>query len=448
MEQLLSKDVTEYLKIRKRVNYNKFCKTFSFKPHSTQQTIIDTFQKNMFNYMTLVCGRRWGKTEVISLVGSGEMLIPFSNVLIVTPVFANAKAIFEKIERRLLKQNIPIKTKDMKALTFETAYNSKIVVVTPKSIDSALGFMYSLVIFDEAQSIPNLIDIFENYLEPAMADYGVDEETNFYNAKAVFIGTSRDESNDLFKLTLRARSKKYRGYVHFTMKTEDNPYIPKEFIDSKREELDPITFGREYCGIWSKLNNSLVYYSFDMDKNVIPHREALKRVKDCPLHIAGMDMGYSDNFSTLWAGIEPFTGKIIITTEYRQNKTPLELHHSNMVEKEKQQNIKNIYRFGDPSAPQVMADLSFSYNYNVIPAINDIEEGIQLVNKKFYHGDILVSEECVDLIEELTNMVWKNATEKTVARTATLKHFDLALASLRYMIMSWEIQSGMEIKIV
>ena len=232
------------------------------------------------------------------------------------------------------------------------------------------------------------------------------------------------------------------------MKTEDNPYIPKSFLATKRRELDPITFGREYEGIWSKLNNSLVYYSFDSVKNVISKKEADTRLAGKGIVIAGIDMGYSDNFACLWAGVEPLTGKIIITTEYRQNKTPIEIHHKNLVEHEKNLTYGKILRFGDPSAPQVMSDLSYTYKYNIIPAINDIDEGIQLCNQKFYRGDILVSEECSDLIEELTNMVWKDATEKTVARTASLLHFDLALASLRYMIMTWAVQSNMQISVV
>jgi|GEM_PF-5733832 len=446
--QIVPDEIRAYQKVKKKLDYMSVCGLVNFQPHDKQMLIIKDFQQSRFNVMTLVCGRRFGKSMIISMVAVAELLLPFSSVLLVTPTFSSAKNMFEQIERRILMMGIPIKSRDSKALTFVTDHESKIVVATPKSIQNALGFRYSLVIFDESQDIPNLINIFENYLQPAMADFGIDEETGYNFAKAVFIGTARDKSNDLYKLQIRANDKRYKGYIHHTLKTCDNPYIPISYLEQKKSELDPITYQREYEGIWSDMADNLVYYAFSREKNVIPHSEAVAKFSSESLFIVGLDVGFTDNTSFLLMGIEPLTGNIIVLDEYAKDSLPLAVHYEGFYQLEQQYSVQKVFRYIDPSAVQAMSDLMYQFNYATYPALNSIADGIQKVNSLFHHSKLLISDNCVQLIEELENMVWQNEKTKTVKRSQHLKHYDLALAALRYAVFTWEMQKDLNIVVI
>jgi hypothetical protein len=443
MEHKLAPDVEVYLKVKKKLfsNKEKIFEITKFSPHPKQELILDTFFDGLFSIMTITCGRRFGKTYAISEAGTAELLVPNASILIITPTFSNAKTLFENIERSILNLGIKITSRDSKALTFTLENRATIFVVTPKSIANALGRKFSLVIVDEGQDIDDLVDLFENYIQPAMADFGTDE-LGYNNAKAIFIGTARDESNDLYELITRANSPKYFGYVNYTFPTSDNPYIPKAYLAAKKRELDPITYGREYEGKWSKADGELIYYTFDEDKNVVPHN-SIKYNKDS-LFIAALDVGFTDNTGYLVAYVEPLTGHVYIVGEYKDNEAPLSYHQKNIKELDKQFG-KIRDRFIDPAAAQVANDLSVDYGIYTTPAYNKIDEGIKYVNQAFYRGELLISDKCVDLIAEIKNLYWANPKTKTVKKTKKFKHFDLSLSTMRYLYATWKIQSNSEI---
>ena len=446
---MIPKEIATYKSFKKRLNYNKLMTLLDFHPHEKQVEIINTIKDGNFEVMTITCGRRFGKTFVISFVATAELTCPYSSVLLMTPTFSNASVMYLAIEKNLKKLGIAIVAKDSKQLTFETELNSKIFVVTPKSVSNALGKQFSFVVFDEGQDIPNIISLWENYLEPAQADYGVDEK-GYKISKTVFIATARDKNNEMYQLVQRASgkgsNKKYKGkYINFTYPTSMNPYIPKAFLENKKATLDPVTFGREYEGIWSDSNEELVYYAFN-EKNIIELKD-LKKKNFNPnnVYIAGIDVGYSDNTAYLLAVVEPFTGNIYVLEEYAESSKPLPVHYESFVAIEnKYGNPVNIYRYGDPSASQTFSDLAYQYNYIINPANNSIDEGVKTINSLFYSNKLIISEKCEKLIEEIENMKWK-ANSKDVERSKKYGHFDLAFGALRYMVLTWTLSSTINI---
>jgi hypothetical protein len=437
----LAPDVKIYLEVKKKLNKDKIYEVTQFQPHPKQELILDTFFEGKFSVMTITCGRRFGKTYAISEAASAELLVPNASILLITPTFSNAKTMFENIERTILSMGIKIVSRDSKALTFTLENRATIFVVTPKSVANALGRKFSLVIVDEGQDIEDLVDLFENYIQPAMADFGSDDD-GYSNAKAIFIGTARDEANDLYELISRSKTEKYFGYVNFTFPTSDNPYIPQAFLDQKKRELDPVTYGREYEGKWSKADGELIYYAFDYDKNVVPHSD-IKYNRDS-FFIAALDVGFTDNTGYLVGYVEPLTGYVYIVAEYKESEAPLS-YHQKQIKRIDNEFGKITNRYIDPSAAQVANDLAVDYHIYTTPAYNKIDEGIKYVNQAFYQGKLFISDKCVGLIEEIRHLYWQNAKTKTVKKSKHFKHFDLSLSTLRYLVATWRIQSGMEI---
>jgi hypothetical protein len=440
------KDIELYLKVKKKLDPFKVCSILGVEPHPTQAEVLEIISEGNFNVLSLVNSRRWGKSFIVSKIAVTDLLAPNSSVLVVAPVFQNAKAIFDAVYQDILKLKIEIVKKDTKGLSLQLSNGSKIMVVSSKNFEAALGQRFSLVIFEESQSIDNLISIWEDYLMPAQADFGVDEN-GYMNSKTIFIGTARDKSNDFYEIFMRAKKPdKYKGYISKTYTIYDNPYISESFIESRKKELDEVTFNREFMGIWSDLSDELVYYSFREDKNVIPHSQAIKRILPENQFLVGIDAGYSDSTAFLIAGVEPLTGTIIVLGEYEKNKLPLESHVNSFKALEEEFGpTRTPLRWCDPSAPQFMLELAYQFNYVTAPAYNKIEEGVQYVNQRFHQGKLLISDRCQELIEQIQFLVWQNPVTKTVKRDEKHKHFDLALAALRYMVASWDVQGKQEI---
>jgi len=445
IEQLLPDDVIQYQKFKKRLNYNKIIPMVGFKPHSKQKEIIDVIQEGNFEVMSLTCGRRFGKTFVISFIGGAELAVPYASVLLMTPTFSNASVMYNEIEKYVKKIGIKIVKKDTKTLTFETELGSTIFVVTPKSVSNALGRKFSLVVFDESQDIPDIVGLWENYIQPAQADYGNDEETGMAVSKTIFIGTARDEENEMYTIIKRSKQKKYKDkYINFTYPTAANPYIPKSFLENKKRVLDPVTFGREYEGKWSKSNKEVVYYSFDRNKHVLPHKEIISKINSNGTFICGIDVGYRDNTAYLIAYVEPFTGIIYVLAEYKESNQSSGYHIEQFKNIESKFTHNEPIRYCDPSAAQLIEDWIVDYNFVVQAGYNAVNDGVKIINGKFYHNKLFISDNCEELVDQIEEMRWKD-DKNDVARTKKYKHYDLAFASFRYLIASWEKANSFEI---
>jgi len=444
-KQLLPDDVIQYQKFKKRLRYKNIIPMVGFKPHNKQKEIIETIQTGHFEVMSLTCGRRFGKTFVISFIGGAELAVPYASMLLMTPTFSNASVMYQEIEKYVNKIGIKIVRKDTKTLTFETELGSTIFVVTPKSVSNALGRKFSLVVFDESQDIPDVVNLWENYIQPAQADYGNDEETGMSVSKTIFIGTARDEENDMYTIIKRSRQKKYREkYINFTYPTSSNPYIPKSYLNNKKATLDPVTFGREYEGKWSKSSKEIIYYSFDRDKHVKSKEWILNKINPDGTFICGIDVGYRDNTAYLIAYVEPFTGIIYVLDEYKESNKSSGEHIKNFREKEAKYVNNTPLRYCDPSAAQLIADWITDYDYLVQAGYNAVNEGVKFVNGKFSHDKLFISEECEELIEQIEEMRWKDNTNDVV-RTKKRSHYDLGFAAFRYLIASWELSNTFEI---
>ena len=449
---MVTEEVRVYQSVVDRFDYAEATKLLKFSPHEKQEEVLSTIASREFDVLTLACGRRFGKSELMASIASSELLIPHSQVLLVAPTFTNAKAIYDKVELAILKLGLKITSKDIKLLTFTLEFGQRIVCATPKSISNVLGFKYSLVVFDESQDVTGLMDLWENKIGPAQSDYGV-QTNGFMYSKTMFIGTVRDFDNDFyipFERGDKTSSAKRDGYVSFNFPTSANPYIPKAYLEKKKAELPIKIFEMEHEGKWQQLKGDLVYYAFK-ESSILPYEETISRLLQHPnnLFLVGLDFGYSDNTGWLLGIVEKFTGNIYIISEYKAEQLSLKDHAINFKQQEQQNRVgTNILRWGDPSAAQQIHDLASTHSYYIFPAINDIDSGVITVNSYFHQEKLFILSNCVNLISEVKNMVWKNPKTKEVQRTKRFKHFDLALSSLRYLVFSWDKQKEMNIIVV
>jgi len=445
---MINDEIKTYLEVRSKIDLYKVCKLLGFTPHKGQEEYFNIINKGNFSVLTANMGRRFGKTVSISRVASTELLAPNASVLIVAPSHTNAKVIFNEIFKDTSTLGIKLSTKDIKGLTLSFANNSRVQVITSKNYDSARGYHFSLVIYEEYTYIDNLAMIMEEVIGPAQADYGF--KNGFANSKTILIGTATGKGTEAYKIFRKGlKDSPYYipGHISLTFPTSVNPFISPDYIENMKSKLDPVSFQREYLCQWTETDEELVYYAFKRSRNVISAVEAESYINPDTQYYVAIDVGFADNTGFLLALIQPFTGRIIIIDEYKNSEVPLSSHAAAFKEKESLYGVKNVTRVADPSAAQVIADLAADYDYVVGPALNAVEAGIQAVNNKFHHKELLISDKCVNTIQEIENMYWKNAATKTVKRDKKFKHFDLALSTLRYLVYTHDIVTSQSIKL-
>jgi len=160
----------------KKIKDEKLQKKIGFKPLPWQKEVLKCDNKEML----LCCGRRSGKTFLVSYMGFKQLLYPNQVVWIVAPNYLLTEIVFNNIVKwtaKLFNSNeYKVVNKPTKKLTLQNGS-----VLECKSVEAAagmLGHSTDLIIVDEAARVPS--EIWTQYLEPTTQDR---------NGKVVFIST-------------------------------------------------------------------------------------------------------------------------------------------------------------------------------------------------------------------------------------------------------------------
>ena len=64
-------------------------------------------------------------------------------------------------------------------------------------------------------------------------------------------------------------------HVYYS-RTEDNPFLPKSYIDQLKRDLDPKMAKRMLYGEWIEINQEVVYYAYEKEKNFVDQSYIVK----------------------------------------------------------------------------------------------------------------------------------------------------------------------------
>jgi hypothetical protein len=191
-------------------------------PHINQKKILECDKR----FIVVMCGRRFGKSELSQLMGIKEA-ITGGQVAYITPTYKLAKTFFEK-----LTVAIPFKN-NISNLKIYCPNNGSIEFFTGERLDNLRGRKFNLVIIDEAAFIPDLESGWQNSIRPTLTDY---------QGKAVFLSTPRGK-NFFYSMFMKQGENDWQS---FKFSTYDNPYINTREIDEARLQLPEVVFEQEY----------------------------------------------------------------------------------------------------------------------------------------------------------------------------------------------------------
>jgi len=439
---LVNKEIALYQQVSNKISLSKVWDLVEMTPHSGQKPIVDDFDNDPSANAFVVClGRRSGKSASTAIIVVRELLIPYSNTILLTPSYKNSKILFKEVLKYVKQLDLPIAEVNKGAFTITLENGAQFGSFTQSNVSSALGSRCSLLVVDETQSVQGVLDILNQELGPMLLDYGVRDNGTLY-AKMVFLGTPRGKNTEYHTLFERAIDPKYsKNWRAYQSPSTCNPLLPKAYLEEQKEILPDLTYRQEILAEWVSTGSG-VFYAFDQELNVYdPDELDLSSAH----YISGYDWGLSDSTAMISAYITT-AGDYYVAEAYMQNMLPTKKHLENFKAQDAKFKSRNIGRYGDPSAAQVMLDLSSTYDYYISKASNKVASGLQCINDLFApqgfnkKPKLYINKNLYELISQISNVEYKNGSGTTGGSGDLFKppadkshHWDL-IAALRYCI--------------
>lgn len=213
----------------------------------------------------------------------------------------------------------------------------------------------------------------------------------------------------------------------------DNPFLPQEYVDNLCKEYEgTVYYGRYIKGEWT-LAEGLIYPMYTDTIAKAPEGEP-------DAYVLSIDYGTQNAFSAgLWAKHGSVwyrereyyysgrdTGVQKTDEEYAQDLDKF-IADIRIVER-----LKTII---DPSAASFITLLKKRGKYHVLPAKNDVADGIRETATAMKKGLIKISPECTNWKKEVQGYVW----DDTAADDRPVKVADHAMDDTRYFVKTMKI---------
>ncbi len=413
--------------------------------------------KSDARYKVVCAGRRWGKSVLARMWLLKLAAEERGTYWIVSPTYAMAKDIHWKqgLIEELPKQIIEKTNKAELEVTLTNG--SRIALKSAEHPDRLRGVKLNGLVIDEIASVRNWDWLWEEVLGPTLTDYA---------APAMFISTPKG-FNHFHELFLKGKenSKSYNdNYQSFRFTSYDNPHIPTDELDDKREEIDEDTFMQEYMAEF-RTYTGLVYKNF---------RRNLHVVKPFPipenwLVYRGMDFGSNNPTVCLWVAVDRDKNLWIFDEHYETEET-IDYHAG--VINARSKHLKVSATYGDPTGQQWLREFSkrgvhitkanketgTTRGKWILFGINKIKELLKPKPGHFVDGQmdeevdampqIFVFNSCTNTIKEFESYRWK---EKSTGADQDLNEPDMpekandhAMDALRYIVVSYKSTTSTE----
>lgn len=433
---VVNEEIKTYQEVSKKVSLQKVWDLLKATPHAGQKPIVDTFDNDdSVNCYVVVLGRRSGKSYSTAMIVLRELLIPYSNTILLTPSYKNSDVLFKETLKHIMSLGLPIKSMNKNAFTIELENGAKFSSVTQTNYESSLGSRLSLLVVDESASVQGLKSIYEEILGPMLLDYGTRENGTLY-AKVVMIGTPKGVGTELHSFYLKELSQP--NWKSFHSPSYCNPLLPVAYLDQQKELLPDWVYKQEILAQWLSKGQG-VFFAYDPEVNLYDPEEIV--FNDDAVYVCGLDFGHTDATAKLLVYVDN-AGNYYVHDAYQQAARPTKDHVSAFKKMEERNRGILEERYGDPSAAQTLLDLRTQYDYEVSKANNKIAPGLACINDLFApqgydkKPKLKINKNLKELLRQIQSVTYKETGKTGVDpfnSDAEGSHWDL-LAAFRYAI--------------
>jgi len=352
-------------------------------------------------YITVVAGRRSGKTYLAIRMIAYHARVPNQNIFYITASYRQAKLIAWKLLKEKMLDLRWVQKINESELTIILKNGTTISLKGAENYASLRGISLSYCVIDEAALVDP--DAWYEVLRPALADQ---------RGGCLFISTPTGKNNWLFDLyNMPEKNSEWRSY---SITTADAGFVELEEIEQARSEMSLQQFKQEFEASW-EVSNSRIAYAFDREHNI----KELPQGLDTRTILLGCDFN-----------VAPIAGCIFV-----QDKDTLycideiQMYNSNTQELADEVNRRypnsKIFAFPDPSGNSRKTVSNYATDHTILhnagfvvkaPRKHDaVRDRINATNARFCSADgvrrLFISKSCKYTVESLEKYNYREGTQ-------------------------------------
>ena len=390
----------------------------------SQIGIINAINNPKYRFIAGALSRRQGKTYIANIIGQLTVLVPASNVLLMSPNYSLSQISFD-LQRNLIKHfDLEVVRDNAKDRVIELSNNSTIRMGSINQVDSVVGRSYDLIIFDEA-ALTDGREAFNVALRPTL-----DKD----NSKALFISTPRGRNNWFADFFHRGFNDEFPEWISIKATYHENPRLSEDDIKEAKKSMSTAEFAQEYLADFNTYEGQI--WNFDYENCTTNTDQFKPQGMDV---FAGLDVGYKDPTAFCVIAYDWDSQTYYVVDEYIDAEKTTEQHALEIQKLIDKWDIDYIYI--DSAAQQTRFDFAQNYDITTINAKKSVLDGIAHVANIVDNNRLMVSQKCENTLEWLDQYQW--APNPNLLREKP-KHdrFSHMSDALRYALYSFEISAG------
>ena len=269
-----------------------------FCPHPGQIAVLNAFIK--YRFLCIVCGRRWGKTKIVSILSDYGLMEKDCKILCVSKTYKLAKKLWNYVLPDVQALYGPGVLRVNKSdMIMESPWGSSLELASADNPDSMLGDAYDIVIDDEAATMKE--SIFQQNLLPMVRDR---------KGTLILITTPRGH-NWLHKI-FQMGQQLINGWWSRTGHSFENKAVyDDEEQKMVMEQTDPLYFQQEYAASFIVFADQ-VYPDFKEETHVVS--KLPPDIDSWDLYVS-IDPGYAVMCAIVWIAYNKVSGQMLIVDE-------------------------------------------------------------------------------------------------------------------------------------
>jgi len=226
-------------------------------------------------------------------------------------------------------------------------------------------------------------------------------------------------------------TKDKKKFHHIDTNSYENIFLPKGYIENMEASYDEDWKRRFLNGQWGAFEGQ-IYKNFNPSKHIIQKAKYESEIK---YYIAGVDWGIENPSCILTIGITKDKEAIVVDEYYQAGATSTKVAR-HIKELDKKYQYRKV--FIDPSAKDLITQCE-ELRLPAEKADNHVEPGIGKIKSMFERDQILVSNECRNLIRELQAYRYERDKPNQNKVEKPLKADDHSCDALRYGLYSFKL---------
>lgn len=339
---------------------------------------------------------------------------------LVTPIIPVLREMGYECKQKISENILEIYYKDKKNIFY--LFGGK----DESSASLVQGITLSGVLFDEVALMP------KSFVDQAIARCSVSNSKFWFNCNPEYPGH--------WFYTDWILKKETRNILYLKFNMNDNLSLSQELKNRYEKLYTGVFYQRFIQGEWVALegliypfmsNNNLYFVDFPINnKNKINNNKFEKYILSCDYGIVNpTSCGLWGLLNNIWYRIDEY---YYDSRKHGETRTDEE-HYKFICDMLRNNNVENKnvdYIVIDPSAASFITLIRRDEKYKVIPAKNNVLDGIKEVTKFLKRGDIKICKNCLDSIREFSLYRWQNGANRDVP----VKENDHAMDDIRYFV--------------